>query len=203
VTDGVRADLCLTDPPYGIDIVGKNGKIGADNIAKNQVYKSIVSDQTTNTAKQSYLLALKHCGNFIIWGGNYFTDFLPPRACWIVWDKREGMNSNNFADCEIAWTSFDKPARIYHHLWNGMIRKGNDGAKRHPTQKPIQLHCDIIDDFCNANYLILDLFLGSGTTMIAAEMTHRSCYGLEIDPEYCSVILQRLSDMGLQPIRAG
>lgn len=188
----------VSDAPYGVSVVAKNGKIGAENLAKNQTYVPIANDDTTQTAKDFYNLCVKlGYSDFILWGGNYFTDFLPPRACWIVWDKREGMTSNNFADCEIAWTSFDLPARVYHHLWNGMIRKGNDGKKQHPTQKPVGLHVDILNDFTKRNAIIFDGFLGSGTTLIVAEQVGRIGRGCEISPAYVAVSLERLSALGL------
>ena len=110
-----------------------------------------------------------------------------------MWDKREEMKSNNFADCELAWTSFDNPARIYRFLWNGMIRKGNEKEELyirvHPTQKPVGLMVDILRDFPSKN--VVDLFGGSGSTLIACEKLKRNCYLGEIDPYYCRVILRR------------
>ena len=190
--DGKKADMVFTDPPYGVDIVAENGKIGADNLAKNKIYAPIKNDNTTETAKRAMGIVLD--SSAIIWGGNYFTDFLPPSPGWIVWDKREETTSDNFADCELAWTSFDRPARIYKHLWRGMIRKGDDGEKVHPTQKPVKLHIDILRDYTEINCLILDPFLGSGTTLIAAEQLGRKCYGMEIEPKYCDVIIKRWED---------
>jgi DNA modification methylase len=129
--------------------------------------------------------------NFIIWGGNYFTDFLKPSMCWLIWDKE---NTGNFADVEIAWTSFDKGSKLYKWQWNGMIRKGDkniEGKTRiHPTQKPVGLFGLIFNDF---NFdLCFDGFLGSGSTMVAAHQLQRKCYGMELDPKYCQVIIDRM-----------
>lgn len=190
--DGQKADMVFTDPPYGVAVVGENGKIGAGNLAKNKTYSPIIGDETTQTAKDAYNLFVSlGIDKMIIWGGNYFTDFLPPSACWIIWDKRDGMTSNNFADCEIAWTSFTGPARIYKQLWNGMIRAGGEGEKVYPTQKPVGLHVNILRDYSSENNLILDLFGGSGSTLIACEQTNRTCYMMELDPKYCDVIRKR------------
>lgn len=198
VMGGEKADMVFTDPPYGIEIVGGNGKIGASNLAENHTYAAIVNDDTTETARAVY--EMMKPTPMILWGGNYFTDFLPPRACWLIWDKREGMASNNFADCEIAWTSFQGPARIYRHLWSGMIRKGSDGEKWHPTQKPVDLHVSILRDFSEDGTVVYEPFLGSGTTLIACENLGRRCRAVEISPAYVAVALQRYFDAtGKQP----
>lgn len=125
-----------------------------------------------------------------MWGGNYFSKFLPPSSCWLVWDKE---NTGNFADVELAWSSYKKSAKLYRWLWNGLCRKGDratEGKKRfHPTQKPVGLFIEILKDF--PGDIILDPFGGSGTTLIACEQTGRACRMLEISPAYCDVIIQR------------
>jgi DNA modification methylase len=190
--NGEKADMVFTDPPYGIDIVGNNGKVGGDNKAKNGVYSKVIADDTTDTAKEFYQTCISlGFENFIIWGGNYFTDFLPFSSSWIIWDKRGDMNSNNFADGEMAWCSFETRVRIYKQIWNGMIREGEKDKRVHPTQKPIKVLSDIINDQIKGN-LIFDGFLGSGSTMVAAHQLKRKCYGMELDPKYCQVIIDRM-----------
>lgn len=190
--DGERADLVLTDPPYGINVVSNDGNIGADNLTKANEYAPIIGDDTTDTARASYDVALTVSENQIIFGGNYFTDFLPPVRCWIVWDKE---NTGNFADGELAWTSFDKGVKIYRFMWNGLIREGNrnvEGTKRvHPTQKPVGMLIDILKDFSSEGQFILDLFGGSGSTLIACEQTGRRCFMAELSEHYCDVIISR------------
>jgi hypothetical protein len=152
-----KIDLVFTDPPYGIDVVqGKSvsgsksfGTVGGGKIVKAKEYSPIIGDDTTETAKEFYNACVSlGFENYIIWGGNYFTDFLKPSMCWIVWDKE---NTGNFADVELAWTSFDKAAKLYKWQWNGMIRKGDkqvEGKSRiHPTQKPVGLFGEIFKDF--------------------------------------------------------
>jgi DNA modification methylase len=190
--NGEKADMVFTDPPYGISIVGNNGKVGGDNKAKNGVYSKVIADETTDTAKDFYNTCISlGMENFIIWGGNYFTDFLPVSACWVIWDKE---NSGNFADVEIAWTSFDKGSKLYKWMWNGMSRKGSrelEGKTRvHPTQKPVGLFGDIFNDF--PFQICFDGFLGSGSTMVAAHQLKRKCYGMELEPKYCQVIIDRM-----------
>jgi len=202
--DGKKADMVFTDPPYGIDIVKKDGRIGttsnlgfvgAKGIASARQYQGIINDDTTESAKKSYQIC-KDLGiaNYIIWGGNHFSDHLPHSRGWIVWDKKETDFKNTFADCELAWTSFDKPEKIYRHLWSGLLRKGERSeelaVRVHPTQKPVGLLREILE-FYPKQQNILDLFLGSGSTLIACETINRICYGMEIDPVYVQVIIDR------------
>lgn len=189
--DGQKADMVFTDPPYGISIVGDNGKVGAGNLAKNRVYSKVIADDTTETAEKAYKILRSYSNKLIIWGGNYFTNFLDFSDGWIIWDKRGDMNSNNFADGEMAWCSFHTPVRIYKQIWNGMIREGEHENRAHPTQKPIKMLGDILKDFTESNESILDVFGGSGSTLIACEQLGRKCYMMELDPKYCDVIRKR------------
>ena len=196
-------DLVFTDPPYGISVVqgskiGVNkgfGSVGGGKIVKAKNYSEIIGDDTTETAKEFYQTCVSlGMENFVIWGGNYFTDFLNPSMCWIVWDKE---NTGNFADVELAWTSFNKAAKLYKWQWNGMIRKGDkniEGKTRvHPTQKPVGLFGDIFKDF--EFKICFDGFLGSGSTMVASHQLKRKCYGMELDPKYCQVIIDRMKKL--------
>ena len=119
-----KIDLIYTDAPYGINIVNEKGKVGAGNLAKNKEYLKVKGDDTTETARLFYETVKELTQNIILWGGNYFLNFLPFSYSYIVWDKRGDMNSNNFADGEMAWVSFHSRIRIYKQIWNGMIREG-------------------------------------------------------------------------------
>ena len=198
--NGNKADMVFTDPPYGIDVVSGNkvggdkpfGNVGGNNIVKANEYMSIKGDDTTDTARLNYEIIKDLSENQIIFGGNYFTDFLPPKACWCIWDKE---NTGNFADVEMAWTSFGKGAKLYKWLWNGLCRKGErsvEGKSRvHPTQKPVGLIAEILKDFTKENDIILDCFGGSGSTLIACEQIDRQCYMIEYEAHYCDVIIKR------------
>jgi site-specific DNA-methyltransferase (adenine-specific) len=191
--DGAKADMVFTDSPYGINAVGDNGEVGADfGIAKKGKYKKIIADDTTETAQQAYDIYSQLCDKMILWGGNYFLDFLPASDGWLIWDKRgESGIRNTFAGGEMAWCSFHTPVRIYHQLWNGMIREGEHEKRVHPTQKPIRMLSEILQDFTNEGDIILDVFGGSGSTLIACEQTGRTCYMAELSPEYVDVIIAR------------
>lgn len=191
--DGNKVDIVYTDAPYGISIVNeKTHKVGAGNLAKNKKYLQIKGDETTDTAKNFYNTCVAlGIDKFILWGGNYFTDFLPFSPSWLIWDKRVNMNSNNFADGEMAWCNFKTPVRIYHQVWNGMIREGEREDRVHPTQKPIRMQTEILKDFTNKNDIVLDCFGGSGSTLIACEQINRTCLMMEYEPHYCDVIITR------------
>jgi DNA modification methylase len=198
--DGQKAELLLTDPPYGISVVANNSVGGSKPFGDNKTgivikandYAPIIGDETTETAKNAYYECKNVTKSQIIFGGNYFTDFLSPSKCWIVWDKQ---NTGNFADVELAWTSFDKGAKLYSFLWNGLVRGGDrksEGIKRvHPTQKPVGLMGDILNDFTQENDNVLDVFGGSGSTLIACEQLGRKCYMMEMSPKYVDVIIKR------------
>ena len=186
---GEKADMVFTDPPYGINIV-KSNMVGADfGIAKKGKYKPITGD----TAIKDITFLLKYAPKVLIWGGNYFASQLPVSGSWFIWDKRGDTGiKNTFADCELAWSNLGNPARVYKQLWNGMIREGEHDKRLHPTQKPVKLFTEILLDY--SADITLDLFLGSGSTLIACEKLGRRCYGMEIDEHYCDVIINRWQD---------
>lgn len=205
--EGKKADLLLTDPPYGIDIVGKGKvsisgdlgfkggrEIGVSMLAKAGKYKPIIGDD--KPFNPTFLL--DYCEKKIIFGANNFASKLPDNAHWLIWDKKceIGADHNNFSDCELAWTNIDrKSCVIYRYLWSGLLREGDrteELKKRiHPTQKPVGLFSAILKDYSKENDIVLDLFGGSGSTLIAAEQLNRRCFMMEIDSYYCSVILER------------
>lgn len=191
------ATLCLTDPPYGISVVkGEHGKIGGDKLQKAKMYYAVAGDETTDTARNNYDIVKDYSDNQIIFGGNYFTDFLAPSRCWVVWDKE---NTGTFADAELAWTSFNKGVKLYKFMWNGLCREGSrevEGKTRvHPTQKPVGMLSKIIDDFSDEGDVILDCFGGSGSTLLACEQTGRKCCMMELEPHYIDIIIKRWENL--------
>lgn len=196
--NGEKVDMVFTDPPYGIDIVRGSsiggskpfGSVGGGKLCKVGKYSPIIGDSTTQTAIDSFnLCAGLGIKTLIFWGGNYYSSALPDSSCWIVWDKE---NTGNFADAELAWTNQKTAVRIFKHMWNGMIKASEHGSKRvHPTQKPIALAEWTFKEYGKENESILDLFGGSGSTLIACEKTNRKCFMSELDPKYCDVIISR------------
>jgi len=193
--NGQKADMVFTDPPYGINAVSKSG------VLKESYGVDILGDSNTNAACDAFSLiySLYPNATHIWWGANHYSldAKLPNAKCWLTWDKQEKNNHIDQADCELAWTNINSPARIFHHLWAGFRRDSEKGEKRvHPTQKPIQLISEILQHFKKVkSELILDLFLGSGSTMAASHQLKRKCFGMELDPKYCQVIVDRMKKL--------
>jgi DNA modification methylase len=209
VMGGEKADMVFTDPPYGIEVVqnkqiggggafgGKKNERKGKAVISANAYAEVVGDETTETAQKFYALCVElGFSNMILWGGNYFTDFLPPSRGWVCWDKIDGVEgtTKNFSDIELAWTSYDVPARIVRHRWQGLLKASEHNEKRcHPTQKPAALAAECFELY-KAGAIIFDGFLGSGSSMVACQNLNRKCRGIEISPDYCAVILQRMLD---------
>ena len=167
-------------------------------IIKPGRYAPVIGDETTETAIRAAHLCLSlEIPILIFWGGNYYAEALPPSRCWLVWDKE---NTGNFADVELAWTNMARPARLFRHMWNGLMKASERGQARvHPTQKPVALAEWALKEFGKEDDAVADLFLGSGFTMIACERLKRRGFGMELSPEYVAVTLERLAQMGLEP----
>lgn len=186
IAGGENIDVCVTDPPYGIGVdkvMHKNGGriVGTRFPAAKKNYAETDWDKLP---PKDFIDKLTAYRQSIIFGGNYFN--LPPSRCWLVWDKENG--TTDFADCELAWTNLDKAVRIKRHLWNGFARADREERFNHPTQKPTAVMAWCIE---MTEGVILDPFLGSGTTLIAAEQLGRICYGIEISPIYCDLVIRR------------
>lgn len=206
---GDKIDLVLTDPPYGMKCQDKNGVIGdaktvrcarkefglhgGSGELRAKKYPIMINDNNQNIAKKHYNIIKNISDKQIIWGAQYFANFLPVSGAWIFWDKK--TPPNDFSDGELAWVSKGKRVRKYEHRWNGILRDGNymlnPKPRVHPTQKPVELHMRILEDFSKEGDVILDCFGGSGTTLIACEQVNRKCLMMEISPEYCEIIINR------------
>ena len=127
--------------------------------------------------------------NQIIWGGNYFSEYLPSKMCWLVWDK--GQRGFSLADGELAWTSFDKALRIFG-MSRSSFKFGLNEKRVHPTQKPVALGRWILEKFAEPGYKILDPFAGSGSFLLACKNLGFEYIGIEIDKDYCEMAKKRL-----------
>lgn len=188
-------DMVFTDPPYGINEKTDRVATKRGHLAKAGAYDNLIGDDSPQTAIDAYnLCASLEISIMVFWGANHYCHALPESANWLVWDKRvEDKQRDGNSDCELAWVkSGAKSVRIFRHLWKGMIKESEKGDSRcHPTQKPIALA-----EWCFAEYAsdaksILDLFGGSGSTLIACENTNRKCYMMELAPNYVDVIIKR------------
>lgn len=131
-------------------------------------------------------------------GGNYFLDNLGQTPCIVVWDK--GRRGINFADCEIAWTSFKSPSRIYEFLWNGMLQgdMAHKEERIHPTQKPIALYKWLLTNYAKPGDVILDTHVGSASSLIACEELGFDYVGFEINEKFYQMATQRINEFNQQ-----
>jgi site-specific DNA-methyltransferase (adenine-specific)/modification methylase len=139
---------------------------------------------------------LLHFPKVILWGAIHYANKLPNAPMWLVWDKREGGGSNTGADCELAWTNLSGTARLYHQLWRGSLIRGEENGKPriHPTQKPVGLMSWCIERArLSPHELILDPYMGSGATLLAAQRAGHRAIGIEIEERYCEIAAKRLS----------
>lgn len=173
---GTQPDCIWTDPPYGMNAVSKSGVL-----SKN--YKDdILGDDTNEVAIKSFPLWTADAQFWF--GANYYPECLPSSGCWVVWDKNNGASDQ--ADAELCWTNMKGVVRIY--------KQASEKRNRvHPTQKPADL-VEWCFDRWKVGSVVADPFAGSGVTFISCEKTNRKCYGMELDPKYCDVIVKRWED---------
>ena len=189
--NGEHVDMVFTDPPFGINEDGDRSKRGG--VAKGNNLKSFIDD-SIQYAVDAFNICQSLDIKYQVWfGANYYAHHIPQTNNWLVWDKRvEEQNLDTNSDCELAWVKDGhKSVRIFRHLWKGMIKASEHGEGRvHPTQKPMALA-----EWCFERYgspsVVMDLFGGSGSTLIACEKTNRRCLAMDIDNHYIDVIIQR------------
>ncbi len=180
-------DLAIVDPPYGIGMDGGNvGYKGFNNFEKKDWDKEIPSNE--------YFAELFRVSkNQVIFGGNYFG--LPPTRCYLVWDKGEGFYNRTYAECELAWTSFDaNTCKIKYDP----LAKGDYKGKIHPCQKPVTVYDWILQKYAKPNDLILDTHLGSGSSRIAAYKNGFDFVAFEVDEDYYKSQEKRFNDFKSQ-----
>lgn len=196
-------DWVISDPPYGQAIgkhIDKDGRLGGVHgkgvTSKHTAYAAGAEWDSERPSAAHFAEMLRVSRQQILFGGNFFADLLPPTRCWVCWDKGR---RNDFADCELAWTSLDQPARVINYHYDGcMTAQPNRELPRvHPTQKPVPVMEWLINRFTKPGDLICDPFCGSGTTLTAAERLGRRWIGIDISPEYCEISRKRTAQKGL------
>ena len=179
-------DLAIVDPPYGI---------GANKEKEHNGWKSYgVKEWDNEIPSKEYFEELKRVSkNQIVWGGNYMTEFLPPKMCWLLWDK--GQRDFSLADGELAWTSFNKAMRIFTMpRATAMQDAKNSGGKIHATQKPVKLYEWLLMNYAKEGDKILDTHLGSGSIAIACHNLKYDLTACELDKEYFEAAMKRLNN---------
>jgi site-specific DNA-methyltransferase (adenine-specific) len=186
-------DLAIVDPPYGIGEDGsKNHTRGKLAIARD--YKAFAGNDKMPPSAGYFRELVRVSRNQIVWGANHFIDRMPYGSpCWIVWDKDNG--GSDFADCELAWTSFRSAVRKAKFKWAGMLQEDmkNKEHRIHPTQKPVSLYRWLLENYAQPGQLILDTHVGSASSLIACESMGFNYVGFEIDPDYYAAAKNRMS----------
>lgn len=185
-------DLAIVDPPYGIGESGDRNK-SRGKLAIAQDYKPFAGGDKSAPDKEFFAELARVSKNQIVWGANHFADRLvcPASSCWVVWDKMTG--DSDFADCEIAYTSFKTAVRKFQFQWSGMLQGDmkNKEHRIHPTQKPVKLYQWLLSNYAKEGDRILDTHLGSGSSAIAAHYAGFEFVGMELDPDYYAAAVKR------------
>lgn len=181
-----KADLVLTDPPYGHSFKhsGSSYDSGKWNKRRSEL---VIGDDAP--FEPSHLIGFK---DVVLWGANHYANRLPPSPGWLIWDKRRGTSTNCQSDCELAWNKNGGSARLFSHMWNGLCRDSEIGIHLHPTQKPVALMKWCLS-FFPACIIILDPYCGSGPVLSACKDFGLQAIGIEIEERYCEIAARRLS----------
>ena len=197
--DGNKVDLIFTDPPYGINLdtdysgISQNWK-GQVPSVKSKKYEQVINDNKSFNFNDFDYLDIKEQ---FWWGANYYIDKLFKGGSWFIWDKTAGNTQQVVGnEFEMLWSKIKHRQEMIICKWSGVMGLQTQDVKHriHPTQKPLEVHFPIIDSYSEPDNIILDLFLGSGSTLIACQKLNRVCFGMEIDQHYCDVIVKRYID---------
>ena len=203
--DGVKADMVLSDPPYGMNldtdfstIKGSMNSIGRQNHTQGNKYEKVIGDNEDFKPEliTTFFDNFK-CKEMFLFGADYYAELLPNKndGSWLVWDKRKESQADAIgSEFELIWSKTKHKRRMLRHDWFGFSssQNGADARNRvHPTQKPITLLADIINQWGDNAESVVDLYGGSGSTLIACEQLNRTCYMMELDPHYVDVIIDR------------
>ena len=194
--DGQKADMVFTDPPYGMFLDADYSKMVNKQGVAGKKHNNIIGDH--ERYEPSHIFRdFDYVDEIIIFGADYFSEFIPNKneGSWLVWDKRVEDKYDKVIGSafELAWSKKKRKREILRHeysSWGARMEGATENGKPHPTMKPVAMLSDVINKTESKN--IVDLFLGSGSTMVAAHQLNRKCYGMELDPKYCQVIIDRM-----------
>lgn len=193
--ESAKPDAIITDPPYGINLDTKylsNEKVKGNN------YSKIIDDDKPFDAA-FFKNKFGYVKEQFWFGANYYIRTLSDSdldGSWLVWDKRnEKVDSAIGSGFELCWSKTKHKQDLLRYLWNGFTAREHDSKRVHPTQKPTAMLIEILNRWTKVGEVVIDMFGGSGSTLIAAEKTNRTCYMMELDPKYCDVIIQRWENL--------
>lgn len=204
--DGVKADCVLSDPPYGMNldtdfstIKGSMKSLGRKNHTEGNKYEKVIGDNEDFKPEliTTFFANFDYVKEMFLFGADYFAELLPDKnkGSWLVWDKRKESQADAIgSEFELIWSRNKHKRRMLRHDWFGFLSSENGADARnrvHPTQKPITLLVDILNQWGKDANIVVDLYGGSGSTLIACEQLKRKCYMAELDPKYCDVIVDR------------
>jgi len=192
----VRADLLVSDPPWGVGVGTNNAHKGRGNRPYDPRCRAVDFPPVRGDDE---LFDPSLCVGFdgvVLWGANHFSDRLPASPCWFVWDRKtERGADSDITDCELAWTRGIpyKTVRIFRHMWAGFQRDSEAGHRvLHPTQKPVALFVWCLS-FFHGYKTVIDPYMGSGPVLRAAKDLGRRAIGIEIEERYCETAAKRLA----------
>ena len=204
--DGKKADLILSDPPYGMFLdtdfsscLGSLGSLGRKSNTRGNKYDKVIGDNDDFKPEliTTFFDNFNYCKEIFLFGADYFAELLPNKndGSWLVWDKRKESQADAIgSEFELIWSKTKHKRRMLRHDWFGFLSSQNakDAQNRvHPTQKPVSLLVDIVEQWGKDCNNVVDLYGGSGSTLIACEQLNRKCYMMELDEHYCDVIINR------------
>lgn len=191
---GNKADMVFTDPPYGMDLDTNYEQLSNNNFGvKSKNYSKVIGDDKQFNMKDFEWI---DCKEQFWWGADWYKESVPEGGSWFVWDKRVDENLDNMygSAFELCWSKQRHQRLIIRHKFSGFFGSADAKERMHPTQKAIGVCSWFIEKYSKKEQLVLDLFGGSGSTLIASEQTNRICYMMELDPKYCDVIIKRWED---------
>lgn len=201
--NGEKADMVFTDPPYGMRLQAayKWSKGNKDKgIKPSKGYDNVIGDDK-DFDPSFFIEIFSYCKEQFWWGADYYVDKLPncgKDGAWHVWDKKNDDLNKVWTNAhELLWSMQPHRRKVVRVLWNGALGTESEDTKNrvHPTQKPVRVYSPYIEEYSKDGTLLVDLFLGSGSTMVASHQLKRKCYGMELDPKYCQVIVDRMKKL--------
>lgn len=204
--DGAEADMVLSDPPYGMHLdtdfsgaVGSLKSIGRKKHTRGNKYEKVIGDNDDFTPEliSTFFDNFGYCSEMFLFGADYYAELLEDKnlGSWLVWDKRKESQADAIgSEFELIWSRTKHKRRMLRHDWFGFLSSQNASDARnrvHPTQKPVTLLADIINQWGKNADIIVDLYGGSGSTLIACEQLNRQCYMMEYEPKFVDVIIKR------------
>ena len=200
--NGEKADMVLSDPPYGMFLDADYSSLNWGD-RKGKKYDNVIGDHEDFNPEliNTFFKHFDYCKEMFLWGADYYFELLPEfkKGNYIVWDKTLQSNGDagSNSEFELCWSRQKHKRVVLHFNWFRYfgLQSQDTKTRLHPTQKPLEVNKHFIESYTKEKEYIIDLFLGSGSTMVASHQLKRKCYGMELDPKYCQVIIDRMKKL--------